>query len=126
MTYGDINSGAVPQPGGIVKAAEVAEGEEPLTAAEQVAQQTQDALNGEGAFANVEAGIKNDVEVAVTEPVVEADDEEASGQTEKDDSAKGGGYVPVTEADDQAASAGNQRVPSADGDEDDDEEEESE
>lgn len=80
MSFGDINSGATPQPGGVVyRGAETAE--DAKTVQEEVAQATQDALNGEGAFANVEAGIKNDP--VITAPVVEADDQAAQdGDTE--------------------------------------------
>jgi hypothetical protein len=128
MTWGDINSGAVPQPGGVVYRGDGNDSSK--TVQEEVAQATQDALNFEGAFESVKAGIQTDDEVAVTQPVVEKDDEEASGSAdgeEGEDDRRG--YIPVTEADDQAASdgTGNERVPgsesSSDSDDSDDSDE---
>lgn len=85
MSYGDINSGATPQPGGVVYHPQG--DDDAQSVQEQVAEATQDALKGEGAFANVEAGTADGG--AITVPVVEADDQKAQyGETDSEEEDK--------------------------------------
>lgn len=111
MSFGDINSGATPQPGAVVYRKAEDNEDNQKTVQEEVAQATQDALNFEGAFANVKAAV--DSGGAVTVPVVEADDAKASGGS----SAGQGDPDLGGDGTDSPVEGGNARVPD-NGDED--------
>lgn len=80
MTYQDPNSGAVPQPGGVVYRPYV-EDEEPKTPAQDVEEQAQAAIAGEPPYDNFDAGVDPD---SVDEA---ADQDAADSEESEEDSA---------------------------------------